>query len=108
MPSATLLLVLAAAQAASAPVASGQAASTQAPAPAATPAPASAAQPLVAAPSAPQGEGPTAEGLEALRHAYHDACEVRLYGEYDDMCSDLSDQIRRYRAALAKVERTRR
>lgn len=97
-----LLLALAAAQAASAPPAPIQAAPA-----AAAPAPASSARPLVAAPSAAQGEGPTADGLESLRHAWRDACEVRLYGEYDDMCSDLSDQIRRYRAALAKAAHAR-
>lgn len=79
----------------------------QAPAPRGQAAPVASAQPLAASPSAPPGEGPTPEGLEELRHAYHDSCEVRLYGEYDDMCSDLSDQIRRYRAALARVARAR-
>ncbi len=55
--------------------------------------------------SAPDPDAPSAEGLESLRRAYHDSCELRIYGEYDDMCSGLSDQIRHYRADLAKAGR---
>lgn len=54
---------------------------------------------------APDPDAPSAEGLESLRRAYHDSCELRIYGEYDDMCSGLSDQIRHYRADLAKAGR---
>ena len=71
----------------------------QAPAAAASPAAGPAATP--ATPAA--AEAPSQAGLDELVRAFHDSCEVRLYGEYDDMCSSLSDQIRRYRAALARA-----
>ncbi len=60
--------------------------------------------PPVAA-SAPDPSTPTAEGLEELRRSFHDSCEVRIYGEYDDLCSGLSDEIRRYRRALDRAQR---
>ena len=99
------LLAIAALQAAAAPAAPSTPAAARAPV---------AGAPVVAAPGAgapvagspePDLGAPTPEGLDSLRQAYHDSCEVRLYGEYDDMCSALSDQIRQYRAALARAAR---
>ena len=63
--------------------------------------------PPVAA-STPDPSTPTPEGLEELRRSFHDSCEVRIYGEYDDLCSGLSDEIRRYRTALDRAQRRAR
>ncbi|MBE7218299.1 MAG: hypothetical protein INR64_07495 [Caulobacteraceae bacterium] len=73
-------------------------------APAAAPPPPAAAATTVSV----DEDAPTAEGLESLRQSYHDSCEVRLYGEYDDICSALAVQIRHYGAALAKAQRKAR
>ena len=67
-------------------------------------APPAAANPPAAA-STPDPSAPTAEGLEELRRSFHDSCEVRVYGEYDDLCSGLADEIRRYRTALQRATR---
>ena len=99
MPAARLLAVLLLQAVAVAPVAAPPAAAR-----AGTPAAASGA-----APSAPAAslDAPTPQGLQDLLDAFQDSCAVRVYGMYDDVCSDLSDQIRRYRAALARAARRR-
>ena len=55
--------------------------------------------------TATDASAPTAEGLDDLRRSFHESCEVRLYGEYDDLCSGLADEIRRYRSALQRSQR---
>ncbi len=70
----------------------------------AAPAASASAGPPVAT-STPDPSTPTPEGLEELRRSFHDSCEVRIYGEYDDLCSGLSDEIRRYRRALDRAQR---
>jgi hypothetical protein len=74
----------------------------------AQPSPAPSPAAAVAAAPAPDPSVPTPEGLEELRRSFHDSCEVRIYGEYDDMCSALADEVRHYRAALDRAERRAR
>lgn len=40
--------------------------------------------------------------LEELTRAYQQACETRIFGQFDDMCGSLHDQIARYRADLRR------
>lgn len=79
-----------------------------------TPPVAPSAVPALPAPAAASGAGellsstPTPEGLEELKRVYAESCLSREYGMYDDVCSQLSDQLRSYRAALARAERRAR
>lgn len=50
----------------------------------------------------------TPETLAELERAYDQACNGRLYGQMDGMCSDMADQVKRYRAELRRRPRTPR
>ena len=73
----------------------------------ATPAPPVAPAPP-AVPDAAADAAPTQAGLDELQRTYAESCEAAIdinYGQYSEMCGDLSRQIRRYRTALQRQER---
>ena len=38
--------------------------------------------------------------LADLERAYDQTCNSRIYGQFDGMCSDMAEQVKRYRAEL--------
>ena len=42
----------------------------------------------------------TPEILADLERAYDQTCLSRIYGQFDGMCSDMAEQVKRYRAEL--------
>ena len=43
--------------------------------------------------------------LTELQRAYDQTCNSRIYGQYDDMCSDMQDRIRAYQRELRRRPR---
>ena len=43
--------------------------------------------------------------LTELQRAYDQTCNNRIYGQYDDMCSDMQDRIRAYQRELKRRPR---
>ena len=44
----------------------------------------------------------TPDTLADLERAYDQTCNVRIYGQFDGMCSDMAEQVKRYRAELKR------
>jgi hypothetical protein len=70
---------------------------------------------LLLAASEPQGApAPTDDEVKAARETYeraqqiyHDSCQERAYGAYDDLCEQLGRQVRKYQLDLDRLEHRR-
>jgi hypothetical protein len=73
---------------------------------AADPAPPPAAAPPPPPPQAEKTPLQTArDNLDQAQQIYTQSCGDRAYGAYDDLCGQLSAQLRQYRIDLDKLER---
>ena len=44
--------------------------------------------------------------LAGLERTYDETCNGRLYGQFDDMCSDMADRLKAYRAEVRRRDRS--